>query len=97
MAVGYIRAFDENCQFPNCVAAIERKHICIPKPPSSGFRYFSNKPTFSIILLAVNDANNKFLYTDVECPVLKAVQECDRTRPCRKHTKGQINRLATPC
>ncbi|XP_077553124.1 uncharacterized protein LOC144167839 [Haemaphysalis longicornis] len=63
-----IRGFGENWQFPNCVGAIYGKHICITKPPNSGFLYFNHKKTFSIILHAVVDANYEFLYADVGVP-----------------------------
>lgn len=80
-----IRGFDENCQFPNCVAAIDRKHICIPRPPSSGFLYFNNKKTFSIILLAGNDANYFFTLTlSARC---SRWCRSDRTRPHRKQRR----------
>lgn len=58
-------AFEKNWNFPNCVGAVDGKHVCITKPKKSGSIYINYKKTFSIILMAVVDASYKFLYIDV--------------------------------
>lgn len=57
--------FWQRCNFPNCLGAIDGKHIRILKPPASGSQYFNYKKYFSLVLMAVADANYKFLYIDV--------------------------------
>ncbi|KAM5165185.1 LOW QUALITY PROTEIN: uncharacterized protein ACMZJ9_007622 [Mantella aurantiaca] len=56
--------FMEKTQFPNCLGAIDGKHIRMVMPPASGSRYFNYKK-FSIVLMAVADANYNLISVDV--------------------------------
>lgn len=51
--------------FPNCVASIDAKHVRVVAPSKSGSLYFNYKGFFSVVLLAMVDANCKFVIIDV--------------------------------
>lgn len=57
--------FLERANFPNCLGAIDGKHFRVVKPTESGSLYYNYKHFFSILMVAICDANYKFLYIDV--------------------------------
>ncbi|XP_050518072.1 uncharacterized protein LOC126892550 [Diabrotica virgifera virgifera] len=57
--------FWERWNFPNCVGAIDGKHVRIVCPSKSASQFFNYKNYFSIILLVIVDAEYKFTAVDV--------------------------------
>lgn len=59
------QGFFEQTHFPNCIGAIDGKHIRIERPDHTGSESFNYKKFYSIILLAIADANYSFVAIDV--------------------------------
>lgn len=57
--------FYEKTNFPNCLGAIDGKHIRCKNPNNVGSLYYNYKKYFSIVLMAVVDANLNFIAIDV--------------------------------
>ena len=63
------KKFEEKWQFPNCVGAIDGKHVPLINlfNINNGSTYVNYKSFFSIALLALVDDDYKFLYVSVGC------------------------------
>ncbi|KAJ4436410.1 hypothetical protein ANN_19043 [Periplaneta americana] len=57
--------FEKRANFPNCLGALDGKHVRIVKPTKTGSLCHNYKNYFSIVLFAIADSNYEFLYIDV--------------------------------
>ena len=57
--------FENAWNFPQCVGAIDGKHVVVQAPPKSGSMYYNYKKCYSVVLMAVVDAHYNFVVVDV--------------------------------
>ena len=73
---------------------MDGKHIVIRPPANSGSYYFYYKHSFSIMLLAIVDANYKFLYVDIGCN--GRISDGGALRNCNIYEMFEQNKLDVP-
>jgi hypothetical protein len=54
-------------KFDHCLGALDGKHVVLQSPANIGTEFYYYKGHFSIVLMALVDANCSFLYVDVGC------------------------------
>ncbi len=57
--------FEERWNYPNCVGAIDGKHIVMQPPANAGLFFYNYKHTHSIVLMAVAGPDYECIYADV--------------------------------
>ncbi|KAG5873102.1 hypothetical protein JTB14_008182 [Gonioctena quinquepunctata] len=59
------KRFYSKWNYPNCIGALDGKHIVLQAPANSGSLYYNYKGSFSVVLMALCEADYNFLYVDV--------------------------------
>lgn len=70
--------YEDTWNFPHCLGSVDGKHIQLPAPIGSGSEYYNYKSPFSVVLMAVVDANYNFIHADVGCQGRISVAEVFR-------------------
>lgn len=100
------REFMEKWNFPNCLGALDGKHVVVQAPFKSGSYYYNYKNTHSVVLMALVNANYKFTYVDVgsngrvsdggifrECSLNRSIEAKSLSVPSPKSLPGRVMRI----
>ncbi|XP_025161387.1 protein ALP1-like [Harpegnathos saltator] len=60
MWIQKVKEFQDMWDFPNCIGAVDGKHVGLKAPPHSGSTFYNYKNMHSIVLMALADANCRF-------------------------------------
>ena len=86
--------FEKQWNFPHCIGALDGKHVLFQKPIRSGSTYFKYKHTFSIVLMALVDADYNFIYIDVGAQ--ERISDAGVYNNCKLSEKLENNTLHVP-
>ena len=50
---------------PHCLGSVDGKHIRVRRPPATGSEYYNYKDFYSMVLMAVVDAEYNFVFVDI--------------------------------
>lgn len=90
--------FERKANFPMCLGAIDGKHVRIENFPHAGSMHYNYKKYYSIVLLAIADAQYNFLFVDIGA----FGKDCDssilqNTEFWRRLINGELNKPEARC
>lgn len=89
--------FERRWNFEHTLGALDGKHVAITKPQRSGSLYYNYKGFYSIILMALVDADYKFLWVDAgtngACSDAQIWNACELQEAFKEGTIG----VPAPC
>jgi hypothetical protein len=56
------KVFEVKCNFPNCLGAVDGKHVAIVPPLGAGSYFFNYKGYNTQVLIGIADSNYEFIY-----------------------------------
>ena len=59
--------FMKRWEMPNCIGALDGKHIIMQAVANAGSTYYNYKGEHSIVLMSLVDAHRRFIYVDIGC------------------------------
>lgn len=88
--------FERKWNFPHVLGAVDGKHVRIRCPRRSGSLYYNYKHYFSIVMLAVVDANYKFVFVDAGAEGRSSDSRIWRQSDFFLDIDGEDNKLGLP-
>ena len=88
--------FRNSWNVPDAVGALDGKPIAIKKPKKSGSEYFNYKGYLSLVLLALVDAEYKFLWVNVGASRSSSDAQIFKHSKLKRRTEKQTLRLPPP-
>lgn len=84
--------FASRWNFPHAIGALDGKHIAIQRPHKSGSMYYNYKHFYSVILLALVDADYRFIWVDAgtngHCSDAQIWNDCELQDAIKKNVLG---------
>lgn len=59
--------YENEWNFPHCIGSLDGKHVTIQSPMNSGTEFYNYKKFFSVVLMALVDAQYCFIFADCGC------------------------------